>query len=169
MKKTFPLFEIVEIKNIPYLYLQFDKHNEEHLAWLSQNLWYFGSDYPTDWPTDLCIRIPLIPFVETYTALDQCKHLLREELFGQAVCKGVVYPSRVIIDKPDFDSSEIRFVFVNWHSGREWTWCVDLNLAMLGLDEFVDNVGSLNALKHGLAKKSFKQTQKMYPIFHCFY
>lgn len=186
MKKPFPVFEIVEIENIPYLHLQFDK--QEHLMWLSQNMIcseVSDGSSSHDYPTDLCVRIPLIAFVEAYTALDQYKHIsqavidcsVSSDELAQAEPKCVLYHSRVIINKPDFDSREKPGVFVpafqfslafaDWYSDREWI--VELNLAMLGLDEFVDNVGSLNALKHGLAQKSCKQTQKIYPIFNWFY
>lgn len=182
---SFPVFEIIEIENKPYLRLQFDKH--QHLAWLSQHMIcseVSDNSSSHDYPTDLRVDIPLIAFVEAYMALEQYKNIsqvviscsVSSDEFAQQECS--FYHNRVIINKPNlFDNSEtpgsfapsfyFSLAFADWFSDREWI--VELNLAMLGLvGNFVDDIGSVDALKRGLAEKSYQQTQQMYPIFDWF-
>ena len=164
-----PEIKLVLIDGKTHLQLSLTKAKERR--WLAQNLWR-SDESPDGWecegleyPQDLIINIPFLPFVKAYELVEKHGEWIKAAVIDCVVkssdfakqgrslfaCSIKVYHP---IDDDKSPTKEFYCHFCEW-KGNNATYELALNLDMLGLTpKYIEKIGTAYDLYEGLGKKA---------------
>ena len=162
-----PKINLVLINGKAHLQTKFT--TKKGRLWLAQNLWR-SDESPDGWeregleyPQDLIISIPFLPFVKAYELVEKHSEMLKAAVID---CKiespdfkkqnRSLFAASIKIYRPTNDDKspckEFYCHFCEW-KGNNATYELALNLDMLGLTpKYIEKIGTAYDLEKGLGK-----------------